>query len=101
MGAKNLDRIPVDAWRVRYPTVAELARDNVDVISSCQKCGLNMPVDLDLVAWRSGSATSLWNRKARCRRIGCIGFVVFQAKFRGTHVYQTLAADDREPDLGR
>jgi hypothetical protein len=101
MGAKNPDRIPVDAWRVKYPTVAELARDHVEVISSCRKCGLIMPVDLDLVARISGPATNFWNRKARCKRIGCSGFVEFQAKFRGTYTYQTLAADDREPGHGR
>ena len=100
MGAKNLDRIPASAWRVKYPTVAELARDGIDVISSCSSCGLNMAVDLILVARVSGPSTSLWNRKAPCRRIGCSGFVEFRAKFRGTHIYQALAADDREVDHG-
>jgi hypothetical protein len=101
MGAKNLNRIPVDAWRLKYPTVAELARDHVEVISSCRQCGLNMPVDLGLVAKVSGPATSLWNRTARCKRIGCSGWVDFKAKFRGLNIYQTLAADDREPGHGR
>lgn len=96
MGAKNLDRIPVSAWRVKYPTVAELARDRVDVISSCASCGLNMAVDLALVARVSGAATSLWNLKRPCRRIGCSGHVEFRAKFHGTHIYQALTADDRE-----
>jgi hypothetical protein len=96
MGSKNLDRLPVAAWRMKYPTVAELARDRVDVISSCASCGLNMAVDLALVVRVSGASTSLWNRKAPCRRIGCSGFIEFRAKFRGTHIYQALAADDRE-----
>jgi hypothetical protein len=51
-----------------------------------------MAVDLDLIAWRSGAKTILWNRKARCRRIG--GWVEFQARFPGRGVYETLAADD-------
>jgi hypothetical protein len=96
MGTKNPERIPVAAWRVKYPTVAELARDRVDVISSCPSCGLNMAVDLALVARISGASTSFWNRKAPCRRIGCSGHVEFRAKFRGTHIYQALSADDRE-----
>jgi hypothetical protein len=80
MGEKNLDRIPASAWQVKYPTVAELARDGVDVISSCSSCGLNMAVDLALVARGRGPSTSLWNRNAPCRRIGCSGFIEFRGQ---------------------
>jgi len=67
-----------------------------DVISNCEKCGLMMRVDLAMIARVSGPATSLWNRKARCRRIGCLGFVVFQARAPGMSCHEALSADDRD-----
>jgi hypothetical protein len=98
LGAKNLDRIPASEWRRRFDTVDDFARGKIEVISSCQKCALQMAVNLGLVARISGPRTSLWNRKERCRRIGCAGFVEFQAKFPGKNYYETLSADDREQD---
>jgi hypothetical protein len=41
MGAKNLDRIPAAAWRQRIETVADFARDHIEVITDCPKCGLH------------------------------------------------------------
>ena len=92
MGRRNIDRIHISAFRAAVATVSDMQRAGWEVISRCQVCGLMMPVDLDLVAWRVGAATVLWNRKARCRRLGCQGHVEFQAKMPGTALYQTLAA---------
>jgi hypothetical protein len=92
MGSKNLDRISTVEWRAKCETVADLARDRIEVISVCGKCDLRMTVDLRLIARVSGPATSLWNRKAPCKRIGCSGVVVFRAKFWGRNTYTELSA---------
>ena len=97
MGQRNADRIPITMRRAQCETVADMAAAGWDVITACRACGLAMAVDLALVARVSGPKTTLWNRKARCRRIGCAGWVDFRAKAPGTHVHETLAADDRLP----
>lgn len=92
MGSRNLDRISVAEWRNRCETIEDFARDRIEVISACRKCGLQMPVDLALVARVSGAKTSLWNRHPQCKRLGCDGVVDFKAKFWGANSYQTLEA---------
>jgi hypothetical protein len=101
MGRKNIDRIPLTDRYGEGQTVAHMAVAGWEVITRCQACGLMMVVDLKLVATVSGPATSLWNRKARCRRIGCNGWVQFQAKAPGMPYYSELAIDhDRAPEPG-
>jgi hypothetical protein len=92
MGSRNLDRISPSEWRLRCPTVAELMRDHIDVIAKCERCGLQTVVDLRVVALVSGPAASLWNRKARCKKLGCGGWVHFEAKFWGMNIYQPMRA---------
>jgi hypothetical protein len=92
MGVKHPDRIPIAEWRFGAETVAAMQAKEWDVISHCLKCGLTMPVDLDLIAWRSGAKTSLWNRRAPCRRIGCQGMVEFQGRPPGRSRHETLTA---------
>jgi hypothetical protein len=97
MGRRNVDRVPINHYRAAAATVADMQRLGWEVVSKCAACGLMMPVDLDLIALRSGAKTVLWNRKARCRRLGCEGFVEFQAKQPGGGYYQALRADDGGP----
>jgi hypothetical protein len=92
MGARNPDRIPIDEWRSGFETVAQMQKGGWKVISKCRTCGLTMAVDLDLIAWRSGANTSLWNRTARCRRLRCEGVVEFQAHIPRVPGYQALSA---------
>ena len=92
MGAKNLDRIPAAAWRQRIETVADFARAHIEVITDCPKCGLQMVVDLALVARVSGPETSLWNRKPRCRKLGCGARASLKAKLPGKGYYEALEA---------
>jgi len=94
MGHKNPDRIPVAFYRASVITVADMTHHQWDVLSKCTACGLLMQLDLALVARLSGPQTVLWNRKQRCRRIGCQGFVEFQARPPGAAVYESLTADD-------
>ncbi len=92
MGHRNPDRVPIAYRRARCETVAQMQRDRWDVISKCEKCGLIMRVDLALIIHVSGPAVSLWNRKARCRRLGCGGWVEFQARAPGMAYHEALAA---------
>jgi hypothetical protein len=78
--------------RQRCETVEKMRRDRWDVISSCGKCGLIMRVDLSLVIQVSGPNVSLWNRKARCRRLGCSGWVEFQGRAPGMGWHEVLTA---------
>ncbi len=73
MGHRNPDRVPLAYRRQRCETVERMRRDGWDVISRCEKCALIMRVDLGLVIRVSGPSVSLWNRKARCRRLGLHG----------------------------
>jgi hypothetical protein len=92
MGHRNPDRVPIAYRRARCETVAQMRRDHWDVISKCEKCGLSMRVDLALIIQVRGRAVSLWNRKARCRRLGCGGWVEFQARAPGMAYHEALAA---------
>ena len=92
MGTKNLDRISIYEWRIKCETVADLIRDNIDVIARCERCDLKTVVDLRVIALVSGPRASLWNRKAPCKKLGCDGFVNFEAKFWGFNVYQPMTA---------
>jgi hypothetical protein len=92
MGTRNPDRVPLAYRRARCETVADMIDQGWDVISRCRKCELLMAVDLQTIARLRGPATSLWCRKARCRRIGCGGVVEFQAKAPGMAWHEELEA---------
>ncbi len=92
MGHRNSDRVPIAYRRARCETVAQMRRDRWDVISKCEACGLIMRVDLALIIRVRGPAVSLWNRKARCRRLGCGGWVAFQARAPGMDLHDALTA---------
>jgi hypothetical protein len=94
MGARNIDRIPIAEMRSGHESVAEMRKARWEVISKCDTCQLAMAVDLDLVIWRKGAKTSLWNRSAPCRRLGCKGRVAFQARVPRGGGYQALSAPD-------
>jgi len=98
VGRPNPDRVSL---RVRYEkgrTVADMAREGWEVISCCEHCGLMMLVDLKLIAFVSGPNVSLWNRKARCRRLLCQGVVTFHAKAPGMSGHEPLTIDPRVRD---
>lgn len=69
-----------------------------DVITKCPACGLIMQADLAMIARINGPATSLWNRRPHCRRMGCTGRLEFLAKAPGMGWHETLTTpDQREP----
>lgn len=72
--------MPLIVRRAKCETVTEMMRQRWDVIAVCQRCGLTMEVELGTIAKVCGPGFSLWNRKARCRKVGCTGHVEFHAK---------------------
>jgi hypothetical protein len=92
LGSRNPDRIRITMRRRKCETVAQMHAAGWDVISKCQACGLIMRVNLKLNAKVSGPSTSLWNRKERCRRLGCTGFVEFQVRASDVGWLETLSA---------
>lgn len=92
MGSRNPDRVPLAYRRRKCESVADMAAQRWDVISHCRKCELMMAVDLRMIARVRGPNFSLWNRKSRCRRIGCGGVVEFQAKAPGMNWHEALEA---------
>jgi hypothetical protein len=102
MAHRNPDRIPLSWRRVTCETVADMARARWDVISKCQACGLKMQVQLRTIAIVSGPETSLWNRRAPCRRLLCRGMVEFWAKAPGMASHSLLTADwpEDKPPIG-
>ncbi len=93
MGHRNPDRVPLAMRRARCESVADMIRERWEVISKCQACGLVMQVDLALIARVRGGETSPWNRRQRCRRLGCNGHVEFMAKAPGMTIHEPLAAE--------
>jgi hypothetical protein len=71
-----------------------------DVLAKYTKCELLTRVDLTVVARIRGPDFSLWNRRSRCRRVGCTGAVAFQAKTHDMTWHEQLDApwpDGRPP----
>jgi hypothetical protein len=56
-----------------------------------------MQVDLALIIQVKGPGVSLWNRKARCRRLACSGWVTFHAQTSARRGFEALTADWPEP----
>jgi hypothetical protein len=78
--------------RDKCESVEAMGREGWDVISRCQTCGLIMQVNLSLIIRVRGPGVSLWNRKERCRRLGCTGWVEFQGRAPGMAMHETLSA---------
>ncbi len=80
MGHKNFDRWPPEAWRRSAGTIARMRAAGWTVLAYCSVCNLTISVDLGRVERLRGPDFSLWNRRAPCRRLGCLGKVEFQGK---------------------
>lgn len=93
MGSKNIDRITPIEWRSTADAVEEMIAKGWSVVSRCHVCGLIMPTNLKLIARVSGPGVSLWNRREKCRRLGCTGFVDFLGHPPGLHQHFPLRAE--------
>ena len=92
MGTVSPDRIPMAMRRKGCETVEQMHRAGWDVISYCDKCALIMTVNLVMIIRLRGPNVSLWNRKARCRRFACVGFVEFRGRAPGMTTHMPLSA---------
>ena len=100
MGSRNLDRIPMAAWRAKCETVGQMWRAGWrHVRARCETCRAEFPVDLERVIREKGPKTSLWNRKQPCPKDGCAGPVHFMVRIPGLHPYQQMSAP--EPSVTR
>jgi hypothetical protein len=95
MGSRNPDRVPLAYRRRKCETVQQMIEQRWEVLAKCDKCDkceLLTRVDLCVVAKVRGPTFSLWNRRSRCRRVGCTGVVCFQAKAPGMNWHDPLEA---------
>jgi len=80
MGSRNPDRVPVSYRRRKCETVGDMIQQGWDVHSRCMTCGTLFRVNLRIIARLKGPDFSIWNRKDRCRRLGCSGHVEFHGR---------------------
>ena len=92
MGSRNPDRVPLSARRSRAETVQQMHAEGWDVIAKCDYCRMMLRVDLRVIAKTRGPTFSLWNAKARCKVVGCTGWVTFMAHAPGLNGHQPLTA---------
>jgi hypothetical protein len=92
MGSRNPNTVPMSQRRASCETVGEMIAQGWEVVSCCQKCRLRMDARLKIIARLNGPQLSLWNRREPCRRLGCDGFVQFEARPPGVTIYRPLEA---------
>jgi hypothetical protein len=98
MSHRNPDRVSIIERRSKCETVGQMIVQRWDVITKCLACGLVMQTDLAFIARSVSRDLSIWNRRPRCRRLGCTGRVQFQAKAPGMGWHEALETpDEREP----
>jgi hypothetical protein len=86
--------------RAAVETVAKMQTARWSVATCCLTCNSLTPIDLDLLAWRRGGRTVLWDRATRCLRPGCGGDAPYQARLPGRSLYQPLSATSRSVAAG-
>jgi len=77
MGRRNLDRYSTDDWRAASRTVKNILINGWPVYADCPVCDLRIRADLKRVCEVMGPEYNLWGAEAPCRRVGCVGRVVF------------------------
>lgn len=100
MGAKNLDRLPFEAFVHHGNTVGDMIRTGWEVRSVCQggDCAIKLRVSLPTIAKLLGEDFSLWNRTSPCKRYGCHSKAYFEGKPRGMNHFNRLVRSEPLPD---
>ena len=80
-------------WRSGCETVGQMHQRRWDVITKCRRCGLQLHANLRMVIKVNGPDFSLWNRRTRCRKVGCGGMVEFMGKPPGCGMYRALVVE--------
>lgn len=94
MGTTDPDRVPITYRRRKCESVGDMIRQGWDIHSRCMTCGTLFRVNLRIIAKVKGPDFSLWNRKDRCRRLGCIGHVEFQGRAPDMSWHEVLNTPD-------
>jgi hypothetical protein len=94
MGSRNPDRISLSELRPAFETVETMAKAGWRLRSRCDTCRLELEIDWRVVIMVLGPRYSLWNRKARCRKVMCRGQVIFLARHHPRAHFDTLTAPD-------
>lgn len=95
MGGRNPDRIPIHEFRPAYETVERMAKAGWKLRTRCEQCRLELNLSWRVVILTLGPNYSLWNRKARCRKVMCSGKVVFLAQHHPRAHFDTLTAPEK------
>lgn len=61
-------------------TIAQMQLAGWVALSRCANCGVTVPVNLDLLAWRFGGKVLLSERRDRCSNGGCHGRLQYLAR---------------------
>jgi hypothetical protein len=93
MGARRPDNVPMVIWRGGCETVGQMIARDWRVMSCCLRCHVKQHTDLKVIAKVRGPNASLWNRRPRCKVIGCGGRVQFHAMPPGCTRFRALDAD--------
>lgn len=101
MSTKHPDQISMHRWRDNAETAGEMWAKNWDVLAICGHCQLHMHVNLVVTIAVKGPAFRLWNKKARCKRMLCPGWMAFHGRPPGASQHRPLSAPDRLPDTPR
>lgn len=98
MGSRNLDRIDFDCFAVHAETAGDMLRLGWRIQSVCLVCGLKMDEPLENIVKLAGPDYVLWDKKGRCRRVGCHGARVFEGRPRGMNHFNRLTRPQPLPD---
>lgn len=80
MTTRGPDTFSASELHAACPTVGAMEKRNWDVISECLKCGLRLQVNLKVVIAIKGPGFSLFDRRTRCKKLGCGGTAIFAIK---------------------
>lgn len=98
MGSRNIDRIPIGARRRNAESVGAMLAGGWEVEAWCGVCGIKLRVELAGIVAAKGASYSLWDRRARCRRVGCQGRVRFHGRPPGAPGFSPLVSRKPDPD---
>ncbi len=97
MSTKKPERIPFQHFHFQSRMVGLMIENGWTVISQCEKCQLQTTVDLDLIVTVKGPQVTLWNRRQRCKKVGCSGWVYFLGKHPRRIGFDRLEIDSKAP----
>lgn len=81
--------------RPAFETVERMAKAGWGLRTRCDKCRLELNLSWRVVIMVLGPNYSLWNRKARCRKVMCSGHTIFLGRHHPRAHWEALTASDK------